>query len=109
MSDRTEMTVTMKVTPAQGLALQAMFDHWNKMAAWGCSRPISFYVDGDGNFKPEAKVEFKGSIPKLTERLRKKAVCFDRGNEELHFDFDSIGWALLEEANSQPLHTESDQ
>jgi len=100
MVDRTEMTITMQVTPAQGLALQAMFDHWNKLAARGCSRSISFFVDGDGDFRPEAKVEFKDKVPELTDQLRKKAIRKDDGNECLEFDFDAIAWAIDEEANS---------
>ena len=41
----------MQVTTSQALALQAMFTHWNKLATWGGSRMIGFYVDGDGNPK----------------------------------------------------------
>lgn len=94
MTDRVEMTVKMQVTPAQGLALKAMFEHWNALASWGSSRPISFYVDGDGNFKPKAEIKFDRPIPELTDELRKKAVCLDKGNGELHFDFDGIAWAI---------------
>jgi hypothetical protein len=36
------MTVKMQVTPAQALALQAMFKHWNRLASWGSSRMIGF-------------------------------------------------------------------
>jgi hypothetical protein len=71
-----------------------MFEHWNKMSSWGCSRPISFYVDGDGNFHPKAEVEFSRPVPELTEGLAKKAVCRDDGDGNLGFDFDGIAWAL---------------
>lgn len=47
MAERLEMTVKMQVTPAQALALQAMFQHWNRLASWGSSRMIGFFVDGD--------------------------------------------------------------
>lgn len=95
MSERIEMTVKMQVTPAQGLALQAMFEHWNKLSAWGASRDIAFFVDGDGNFHPKAQISFNEEIPPLTDELRKLAVKRDAGDEcELSFDFDSIAWKL---------------
>ncbi len=94
MTDRIEMTVKLQVTPAQGLALQAMFEHWNTLSAVGCSRNISFFVDGDGNFHPKIDIEFSEEVEELTEELRKKAVCNNDGNGELGFDFDRIAWAL---------------
>ena len=94
MSERIEMTVKMQVTIAQGLALKAMFEHWNKMSSWGCSRDISFHVDGDGNFHPKAEISFNGEIPKLTDELSKKAISNNDANGNLGFDFDAIAWAL---------------
>ncbi len=93
---RMEMTVKMQVTPAQGLALTAMFNHWNRMSSWGCSRDISFFVDGDGNFHPRAKVSFNGVAPKLTKEIEEKAICKDNGNGEIGFDYDSIAWRLMD-------------
>ncbi len=94
MNERVEMTVKMQVTPAQGLALKAMFEHWNRMSSWGCSRNISFYVDGDGNFHPKADISFSEELPELTDELSKKAICNDDKNGDIGFDFDAIAWAL---------------
>ena len=94
MSDRIEMTVKMQVTPAQGLALQAMFNHWNKMASWGCSRYIGFYVDGDGNFHPKAEVEFNAPMHQLTDEMAGTAVIENDGDGNLMFDCDPIAWML---------------
>ena len=99
MSKRVEMTVKMQVTPAQGLALQAMFEHWNRMSNWGCSRAISFYADGDGNFHPKAVVSFDEKIPELTEEMRTKAAQDEKGNGDVLFDFDPIAWMLNDEEN----------
>lgn len=94
MSDRIEMTIKLQVTPAQGLALQTMMNHWNLLSSWGSSRYIAFYVDGDGNFHPKAECRFSGEIPELTEEMEKKAISKDDGDGNLGFDFDGIAWAL---------------
>ena len=94
MTNRVKMKVEFDVTPAQGLALQTMFEHWNKMAAWGCSRKIAFYVDGDGNFKPNSKVEFDGDVPELTDELREAAAIEGTETGDVLFDFDPIAWKI---------------
>ncbi len=94
MTERLEMTVKMKVTPAQALALQAMFKHWNKLAGWGCSRMIGFFVDGDGNFKPKCEMAFSEPLPELTDELAKAAIASDDGHGTLNFDFDGVAWRL---------------
>jgi len=96
MTERLEMTVTMQVTPAQALALQSMFKHWNRLAGWGSSRMISFYVDGDGNFKPKCKMTFSAAIPELTDELEKAAIVSNDGNGTMSFDFDGVAWRLRE-------------
>ena len=90
MSERIEMVVKMQVTKPQGLALQAMFEHWNRLASWGSSRAISFYVDGDGDFKPKADITFNSEMPILTDNIAKKAICKDTGDGNIGFDFDCI-------------------
>ena len=94
MNDRIEMTVKMQVTHAQGLALQAMFKHWNLLAGWGSSRDISFYVDGDGNFHPDCKISFDGEIPELTEEIEESAIVSGKHTGDLKYDFDAIAWML---------------
>ena len=94
LHERIEMTVKMQVTPAQALTLQAMFNHWNRLAGWGSSRMIGFFVDGDGNFKPKCEIDFSETLPELTEELTKAAIVSDDGNGTLSFDFDGIAWKL---------------
>ncbi|HMW85390.1 MAG TPA: hypothetical protein PLY42_11645 [Nitrospira sp.] len=94
MAERLEMTVKMQVTPAQALALQAMFQHWNRLASWGSSRMIGFFVDGDGNFKPRCDIAFSEPLPVLTDELAKAAIASDDGHGTLNFDFDGVAWRL---------------
>ena len=102
MTERLEMTVRMQVTPAQALALQAMFKHWNRLAGWGSSRMIGFFVDGDGNFKPKCEMVFSEPLPELTDELAKAAIVSDDGNGTLNFDFDGVAWRLHDlPANAQ--------
>ena len=61
-----KLLIEMDVTTSQGLALQAMFEYWNYLANIGSSRMISFYVDGDGNFKPNCQINFSEPMPELT-------------------------------------------
>lgn len=86
----------MQVTPAQALALQAMFDHWNQLSAIGSSRQVAFFVDGDGNFHPECNVTFESgtNLPELTDELRKLAVADEGPNGERIYDFDNIAWKI---------------
>jgi len=98
MTKRVKMTVEMGVTIPQGIALQAMFKHWNRLASWGSSRMVAFYVDGDGDFKPKCSVTFAEEMPELTEELEKAAcVCEDASPDagrQYQFDFDPIAWKL---------------
>jgi len=94
VSKRVSMTVTMSVTPAQGLALQAMFEHWNFMDSAGMSRMIAFYVDGDGNFRPNAQISFSEPMPALTDEFRKISIVAGENDGNLYFDFDPIAWKL---------------
>ena len=93
MSKRIKMTVDMEVTVPQALALQAMFEHWNRLSSMGSSRYIAFFVDGDGNFHPHCQIKFSEEVPELTDVLRDRAM----GNKvlaEVGFDFDPIAWSL---------------
>jgi hypothetical protein len=101
-SDRLEMTIKLQVTEAQALAVQAMLQCWNSLASMGSSRYVSFYVDGDGNFKPKATWEYSKPVAELTNELREVAHAFVKttrdenpGSHSDHaFDFDPIAWKL---------------
>ena len=96
-----KMTVTMDVTIPQGLALKAMFEHWNRLANIGSSREVAFYADGDGNFRPEVECEFSEKVPELTDELSELARIHadDSGKDRFGspmalFDFDAISWKI---------------
>lgn len=91
--NKIKMTVEMNVTKAQGLTLQAMFEHWNRLSIIGSSRHIAFCVDGDGNFHPKCKISFDAEMPELTDELRKIAVVGDADGNKV-FDFDPIAWKI---------------
>lgn len=100
MTDRVTMNVAMQVTPAQGVALQAMFDYWAACGRVGSSRKVTFYVDGDGDFKPDCQVTFNdpaGIFPILSGQLREetaaKAVVEDHDGDRV-YDADGVAWLL---------------
>lgn len=91
-SERKTLVVTMEVTASQALALQAMFNHWRRLGAVGCSRNVSFMVDGDGNFKPKCQVlnPFAGTYdPGIEENASELAT-----EDGLHYDFDAVAAAM---------------
>lgn len=94
-SDRTRFTVHMDVTQSQGIALQAMFEYWNHLASAGGSRKVAFYVDGDGNFKPNCDIVFENKSSLQTDEASKLAIVEDVGGNRV-YDFDPIGWKLLD-------------
>jgi len=93
---RHKLTVTMDVTEAQALALQAFFEYWNTLAALGGSRAVAFNVDGDGDFKPNCQVTVDPPTVPLTPRLKRLAVASDNlGNR--FYDYDGIAVDLDDE------------
>ena len=93
MSERINMTIEMEVTVPQALALQSMFKYWNYLGRIGASRKVAFYVDGDGNFKPNSKVSFNENIIELTSEMEELAIVQDKGGDRV-YDFDPIGWYI---------------
>ncbi len=91
--ERIKMLVRLDVTESQGLALEAMFEYWNYLAGIGSSRQISFMVDGDGNFKPNCKMSYDRTMPKLTDKIRELAVVEEK-NRARKYDFNPIAWYL---------------
>ena len=94
MNNRIKMTIDMEVTVPQALALQAMFEYWNVLASQGSSRHVSFFVDGDGNFKPKCKIGYSDQIPELTDELRNLAIVDGIQTGDRKYDFDLIAWNL---------------
>ncbi len=87
------MTIKLRVTEAQALALQAMFEYMTYLGGVGASRYVAFMADGDGNFQPKADCTFDQPVRPLTDELREKAVVKDEHGHR-KYDFDGIAWAL---------------
>jgi hypothetical protein len=96
LTEKFKMTVTMEVTEPQALALQAMFKQWSYYGRVGASRKVAFFVDGDGDFRPNCEVKFNKEIHELTEEMEDKSIVSD-DDGNLVYDFDPIAWMLMEE------------
>lgn len=94
--DRIEMTIKMKVTEPQALALQAMFEYMEMLGRLGSSRYVAFYADGDGDFRPKPEITFDQPVRPLTDEMRKAAVVEDKYGDR-KYDYDPIGWMLDED------------
>ena len=92
------------ITPAQKLALEDLFAQWAQLGAIGSSRWTGFYADGDGNFRPQIKVD--GHRANFCELSNPKDCWRDIKIRSIEFptyfhptnaylvDFDQIAWAL---------------
>lgn len=80
------------ITEAQAVALEDMFKTWMFLGNLGSSRWTSFYADGDGNFRPEIKVDGRDAeyATVIDDEMRKEMW----ENNEYRIDFDSIAWKL---------------
>jgi hypothetical protein len=96
MKDTIRVAVYLTATIPQALALQAMFEHWNRLSRMGASRRIAFYVDGDGNFHPDAQFVNLSTekLPPLTDEMREAAVVAGKENGDRVFDYDPVAWML---------------
>lgn len=101
--ERSVLTVSFQVTPSQALALEAFFEMWNDLASMGCSRDVSFFVDGDGNFKPRCTIAHSEEIKELGLPDDVRAYLGDKAwtskfskteNNARYFDYDNTAWAL---------------
>lgn len=77
------------LTVPQSIALEDMLATWQQLGSMGASRWTSFFVDGDGNFRPT--ILYNGYEPQKTDLLEKEEVW--RGSE-YKIDFDCISWKL---------------
>ena len=91
--DKIKLTVTMEVTAPQAYALISMFDTWDVYGQVGMSRDISFYVDGDGDFRPGCEITTTPALPKMPREQLKQAVIWEN-HGDLKFDYDPIAWSL---------------
>ena len=112
MNDTRSITVEIQnVTEAQIIALEDMFAKWVLFGRLGCSRWTAFFADGDGNFRPNIKVN--GETPKHQDLFPKdhflkhikvlqeptvsnglKEAQWNTQSEVYMMDFDTIAWRL---------------
>lgn len=103
-SERLTMTVTMQLTESQALAMQAMFKYWNQLASMGSSRMVGYFVDGDGNFKPNCQVLLSHKITELTPEIAKAAIVEDDSGNR-NYDFDPVAWMLSDKEITSNVNT----
>jgi hypothetical protein len=112
MSEKLDMTVTFRnVTRAQAIALEAMFNFWQSLGRAGSSRMVSFFADGDGNFRPTVDVAFGADpYPTTSEEERealRRAAFITNGEESnelsIPLDFDAVAWKLHEQYDPKPV------
>jgi hypothetical protein len=101
-----KMTIEMDVNREQAITLREMFKYWNRLAGIGSSRYVAFFVDGDGNFHPDIKMEFSEELPKLEEKYLESAIKKNPHGYKVYegdrfYDFDPIGWALLKKEHPE--------
>lgn len=99
--NRKKFTVEMDVTEAQAVALSAFFKSWNSLSGAGVSRFVSFYVDGDGNFRPKCQVSSDWDL-KDRESLEVLARIEPERDIE-RYDYDAISSAIRDSAISSAI------
>lgn len=87
MDHKLKMTVTMEVTKDQALALQAMFEHWNRTATWGNDHSIGFMINGStrDDFYPNCKYDFSEPIIPLNDEEMDMIIHRD---DSINYYFD---------------------
>lgn len=88
-----DMTIKLRVTEAQAMTLQAMFEYMSELGGVGASRYVAFFADGDGNFQPKAEFLYSKPVRPVDEDVKKIAVVEDRHGHR-KYDFDNVAWYL---------------
>lgn len=93
------------LTIPQAIALDAMFRMWQSLGGMGASRHVSYFVDGDGNFRPKIKSGFYQEIDG-TDFPRNPYVGYDmhelhklaciKNGDDIVYDFDPVAWHIHE-------------
>lgn len=83
------------LTEAQAIAIEDLMNRWYTNGEMGHSEWTGFYSDGDGNFRPEIKVN--GHKPKETNIIsyeKKENIELYNGILPYGIDFDWLAWAI---------------
>lgn len=92
---RKTVVVTLRLTEPQRVAFEDMMATWNMLGGQGASRYTKFYADGDGDFKPE--VRLNGKKPKFTKLLTKDERWPKGPHGDYEIDYDTVAWRLHDE------------
>ncbi len=96
-----DMTIKLRVTEAQAMTLQAMFEYMTYLGGIGSSRYVAFFADGDGNFQPKADCTYSQPVRPVDEDVEKIAVVEDRHGHR-KYDFDNVAWYLAGMDGEEP-------
>jgi len=90
------MTVEFEeLTPAQVIALRKFFGEWDSLVTCGATRPIGFFVDGDGAMRSVPSVD--DDLYLEDEELLAEAKDAVKSDEARGlFDPDGAAWVLDE-------------
>ncbi len=85
------------LSEAQKIAIEDMLAIWIYCGGIGASRPVTFYVDGDGDFHPDILID--GQKPRRFKNPTKDAKVHtidDKIPEHTGYfiDYDEIAWLL---------------
>ena len=78
------------LTQPQEEAIKTMLKLWEYLGNVGSSRKVSFYADGDGNFRPKIFVDDKK--PEFYKFKDGRTYPKENEHGEYIIDFDDIAW-----------------
>ena len=83
------------ITKAQAITLVKMAKIMEWCGRVGTSRNVTFFADGDGNFRPKVSYEASKDIS-YTEKLAMDLEIWEAQDEHKDFklDFDSVAWQV---------------
>ncbi len=85
---KTKMNIEINnITEAQKLAIESMLAVWENLGNVGSSRKVSFFADGDGNFRPKILVDDQFAGQYILKNG--KAV-----GDDFNIDYDEIAWEI---------------
>lgn len=82
------------LTEAQAIAIEDLLATWEYFGNIGTSRWTSFFADGDGNFRPQIKVDGEKAqfAPENLIHKSERDEMYNTNNYKM--DFDKIAWRM---------------